>query len=888
MYRYSIAFIFLLLFARDASAVDSWKIIPRQTYYTAERSAQILLHVPEDQIGNKAFVTLTHKYKSYFADEVQFINKVEPLEISLDGLGPGDYNFTGKIEGEGISEELNAELFILEGKMNCVKVDRLKGGLVINDLPWFPFGYYCYSPVQPTLAEEEVVKGFNMMSPYQKIEGKTREERLAYLDRAAQLGMKVHYNLLSVAGGGGVGSGRDLTSSEQEKRQLLREEIEAFMDHPALLAWYISDEPTGHGETPEELKSIYDFVKSIDPWHPITIVFMAPMQARRYADAMDIVMADPYPIPNSGPESVGYVTRNLVNEFYGEMPVWIVPQAFGGAEHWGREPSVQELRVMTYLPLVNGATGIQYFVRHGLNGFPKSTSAWGMAGQIALETQEITPFLLHGDQVNIAKCDQDNIHLGSWVMGGQTLVMAVNESIEPGPLRIQLEELPDTIVRVLFEDRTVSVEEGILEDYIDGYGRRVYLLGRQQPSKIEINSLNMILDPGFEDPASPGIPASCYARVGKDRGATWFTDSRISVEGGHSLRINTPVPDNGSALTFFPVMVNSGTGYTLSVWAKYDPASYREEKATFWQRLFGNRPDPNRYFTLSFGGIKTQKFRLSDDWEKYSMTVSIPENSEASSRINPALTMVSQGTAWFDALEMYPDPVIDYGVDIESGSFQVKVSSSQPDGMIKWEAEGKMPDARSPVYEYPVTLRHSTVFTAGVFIDDTLYNYSRKSFFVHLATGKKLSYNRKYSSRYNGGGDYGLVDGIRGSNNYTDGLWQGFLANNMVATIDLGEPTQVKEIIVGCLQDTRSWIFMPSSISVYGSEDGEFFSFLGKADNNVSMRATGSVKKDFNISFDPQIFRYIRVNADNIGVCPDWHNGKGQGAFLFVDEIIVN
>jgi hexosaminidase len=109
----------------------------------------------------------------------------------------------------------------------------------------------------------------------------------------------------------------------------------------------------------------------------------------------------------------------------------------------------------------------------------------------------------------------------------------------------------------------------------------------------------------------------------------------------------------------------------------------------------------------------------------------------------------------------------------------------------------------------------------------------------------------------------------------------------MVATIDLGEGMLVKTVTTGCLQDTRSWIFMPTSVSIYGSKDGKFFTFLGKADNSVDQRATGSVKKDFKVSFSMQNFRYIRAIADNIEVCPDWHNGKGQGAYLFVDEIIV-
>ena len=876
-----------LLLALPLKAADDWQINSRYTFYTTEKSAEILLHIPEDFLGQKAFVTITNNYKSYFNAEVEFTDKVLPLEISINGLIPNKYDLNCKIEGDGFSKEITGELLILDDKPNSVKVDRLKGGLIINNLPWFPFGYYCYSPVQPTLAEEEVVKGFNMMSPYQRIEGKTRDERRAYLDRAAELGMKVHYNLLSVAGGGGVGSGSIKGQSQSEKERLLKEEIEAFKDHPALLAWYISDEPTGHGADPDTLAGVYRFVKNLDPWHPITIVFMAPMQARRYADAMDIVMADPYPIPNNTPEGVGYVTRSLYKEFHGEKPVWIVPQAFGGSEWWGREPSVEELRVMTYLSLANGATGIQYFIRHGLNSFPKSQAAWGMAGQISLETQEMNPFILEGDLIKCAETKQENIHLRSWKLDGQILVMAVNETVDPGPLELELGISGETEARVMFENRSLKIIDNKIDDYIDGYGRRVYLLGPGKAGPVVINPLNLILDPGFEDDASPGVPASCYARAGKDRGATYFTDTRISVEGRHSLRISTPAADNGSGLTFFPVMVNSGTGYTLSVWAKYDPASYKEEKATFWQKLFGNRPDPNRYFTLSLGSIKSQKFTLSNEWQKYSLPVFIPEKSAESSRINPGLTVNSQGTAWFDALELYPDPVIAYGINPESKSFEVSVSASHENSDIRYTLDGSVPAAGSTQYGGPVRLNKSAIFKAGIFSDDKLVNYSSKSFLLHAAIGKKPEYTYGFVRQYKGGGEYGLVDGIRGSNNYTDGLWQGFLANDLVATIDLDKNETLSKVTVGCLQDTRSWIFMPSGVSVYGSKDGKEFSLLGKLENDISERATGSVRKDFTVKFDKQELRFVKVVADNIGTCPEWHNGKGQAAFLFVDEIIV-
>ncbi len=146
-------------------------------------------------------------------------------EFPIDGFHEGSneltvsYNENGKWVG---SDKVIVE--ILAAQYNAVKIDRISGGLIVEGMPFIPFGFYNYSPVQPTLAEEEVVKGFNMMSPYQKIEGKTLKERKAYMDRCAALGMKVNYNLLSLAGGGGVGhkDNDKLTHRQRDKNAYKR------------------------------------------------------------------------------------------------------------------------------------------------------------------------------------------------------------------------------------------------------------------------------------------------------------------------------------------------------------------------------------------------------------------------------------------------------------------------------------------------------------------------------------------------------------------------------------------------------------------------------------------------------------------------------------------
>jgi len=33
--------------------------------------------------------------------------------------------------------------------------------------------------------------------------------------------------------------------------------------------------------------------------------------------------------------------------------------------------------------------------------------------------------------------------------------------------------------------------------------------------------------------------------------------------------------------------------------------------------------------------------------------------------------------------------------------------------------------------------------------------------------------------------------------------------------------------------------------------------------------------------------RFVRLRATSIGVCPPWHPGAGENAWLFVDEIEV-
>ncbi len=862
------------------------KFNTRYSYYTDENRAEFLLAIPPGYDGRIINIWIGMDNRIVFDREIIAAGPVMSLTIPLAGLDCGIHPVMAWITVEGNTKELKSILVRLAPKANGVQIDRLTGKLLVNGLPFFPFGFYCYSPVQPTLAEEEAVKGFNLMSPYQTIDPKTFADREAYMDRCARLGMKVHYQLISVAGGGGVGSSRLSGVSSSEKMNRLKAEIEHFRDHPALLAWYLSDEPTGHGATPDSLQKLYEFIKELDPYHPVTIVFMAPQRAREYAAAMDIVMADPYPVPNSGVEGVGSVAESLYNVFAYEKPVWIVPQAFGGGEHWGREPSPAEIRAMTYLSLVRGATGIQYFIRHGPNGFPKSHVTWGECGRMAMEVAQLTPYLLDGIPIPEMMRENGGIWSNAWRLGDEILVMAVNAENRPQEVRLDLPAgLENQEVEVLFENRIIKSSDGQLTDWIAPMGSMVYRVGGKLKKPAQTN---LLLDPGFEGTMSFGAPSACYARVGTDRGATSFLDARDKKAGYHSLRMTTPTENLGMGLSFFPVSLNSGQSYCYTIWARADTASWLPgPRPSFFARLFGKKVLPVHDFKVMIGNLANHRFILEPEWKAYSFYFTLPEQGNEQVKLNPYLELTGQGVAWFDEMVLQEDPVLEFNWNDASKRFEISISTVTDQVDIRYNLEGRKPGLKDLRYEGPFSLDRTSTVAAGLYDGNTLIAWTTRTFKVHKAMGRELTYQYPYSSRYNGGGSLALVDGISGSRNYLDGRWQGFMGRDLDVKIDLGSSQPVSRVSIGCLQDISSWIFMPLKLTVEGSADGENYTLFGETANTVDPRKTGAIRQLLEVSGTTRNIRYLRVRASNMRICPDWHNGKGQAAYIFVDEVSV-
>ncbi len=144
-----------------------------------------------------------------------------------------------------------------------------------------------------------------------------------------------------------------------------------------------------------------------------------------------------------------------------------------------------------------------------------------------------------------------------------------------------------------------------------------------------------------------------------------------------------------------------------------------------------------------------------------------------------------------------------------------------------------------------------------------------------------------YNPQYHAGGPEGLIDGIFGTENWRKGDWQGYQGQDFECVVDLQKQQLVKRIEFNTLQDSRSWILCPKKVAFYVSDDNEHFTLIKTADSNIDPKAEDSQLVPWNFDFTGVQGRYVKVIATNFGKLPDWHQGAGGDAFIFVDEITI-
>lgn len=352
------------------------------------------------------------------------------------------------------------------------------GFLVVDGKPYFPIGMYTLQDGKGTnhdrVLQEAHDAGFNTTVLY----AYTVDTVTPLLDAAARHGIKAFvYPTIPFSV-----RKEPLTDAQAVA------DVKARVDHPAVLGWYLVDEPEGIGKSSVAMaRDLYQLVKQADTEHPCSVVIMSPKAGADYCLCQDVIWTDPYPVPGSPAKRVADVVKGCVDAMTDGKPVWVVPQAFDWSV-WNKgkitgehRPTDAEERCMTYLALVHGAKGVIYWAhtasRYYIEDYP---SHWAYMKRLAGELRDLSPILLTPNAKRSVRVSPTNASIDTMVkeVGGQVYLFAVNRDAAACSASFSADGITaKRQVKVLFEGRNIQAVGGVWEDDFKPLEVHVYRLG---------------------------------------------------------------------------------------------------------------------------------------------------------------------------------------------------------------------------------------------------------------------------------------------------------------------------------------------------------------------------------------------------------------------------
>lgn len=241
------------------------------------------------------------------------------------------------------------------------------------------------------------------------------------------------------------------------------------------------------------------------------------------------------------------------------------------------------------------------------------------------------------------------------------------------------------------------------------------------------------------------------------------------------------------------------------------------------------------------------------------------------------------------ALKEYPivpTPIVNYKTKTFSTPQSLSIKSVNSKGeKIFYTLNGSSVTKRSTAFLKPFTVSNSSQVKVKAYVG----NDSSEAGVAHLFkvnTKQIVKVKSIVNPQYGAEGPQSLVDGVCGDIDWRKGDWLGYQGQDLEMIIENKDSRPLSKIGAGFLQDTRSWIVFPRSLTVYTSADGINFKEEGVAKTAVGIKDLTTQTQEISVELkEPKVVKFIKLVAKCYGKLPDWHEGSGGEAFIFIDEI---
>lgn len=230
-------------------------------------------------------------------------------------------------------------------------------------------------------------------------------------------------------------------------------------------------------------------------------------------------------------------------------------------------------------------------------------------------------------------------------------------------------------------------------------------------------------------------------------------------------------------------------------------------------------------------------------------------------------------------------PTINAQSDTFFDSLMVSMSHPVEGVKVYYTLDGTEPSEGSLLYEQPICLKQNAMVRAAALQDGRWSQVIDAQYYL-IDANRSVKLQNMYNEQYEAGGLKALIDHLRGGENFRTGAWQGYYGVDLIATVDLAQSKKINRLAGSFLQEAYSWIWMPTEVEYFVSDDGKNFRSVGKVKNEIPVDADGAYIQEMEVRPRTNA-RYVKMVAKTIGVCPEGHVGAGQKAWIFCDELVI-
>jgi hypothetical protein len=238
-------------------------------------------------------------------------------------------------------------------------------------------------------------------------------------------------------------------------------------------------------------------------------------------------------------------------------------------------------------------------------------------------------------------------------------------------------------------------------------------------------------------------------------------------------------------------------------------------------------------------------------------------------------------------------PIVKNEEFILPGNEKIELKHQVGGVSIRYTTDGSDPDSTtSPVYNSPVAVDGFTIIKARAV--RTGWYCSPVASFTFFKEGIKPSGAELINppnEKYKGNGAATLIDLKKGlAENFNDAAWLGFREKPFAAVFYFDTAQAINSISISYNESVQSYLMPPAEVEIWAGDEKDKLRLLKKAAAIQPTKEESNVVRveGLKIEIPQSKYKCYKIIAKNVSKLPAWHPGKGDKAWIFIDEIFFN